>query len=74
MKFLRLVCAGLVREQIPQHDAEKHFEECGAFGKARRKTSHLVECTRLSLHTATTLRVRRSKVSTTDGPYAETKG
>jgi hypothetical protein len=74
MRFLRLICAGRMREQTPQYDAEKDFKERSELGYALRTTSQLVECSRLLPHATSTLRTRRRKVSTTDGPYAETKG
>jgi len=74
MKFLRMICAGLVREQMQQQDAKKDFAECGEFAAVIGKSGHFVGCSRLLPHAATTLRVGQDKVSTTDGPYAETKG
>ena len=74
MKFLCLICAEKVMEQMPETDAEKHFEEYREFTEAIRKSGHFVGCNRLlPPHTATTVRVREGKVSTTDGPYVETK-
>jgi hypothetical protein len=74
MKFLCLICAERVMEQMPKADAEKHFEDYREFTRAIRKSGHFVGCNRLlPPHAATTIRVRNGKVSTTDGPYAETK-
>ena len=74
MKFLCLICAEKVMEQMPEADAEKHFEEYREFTAAIRTSGHLVGCNRLlPPNAATTVRVRQGKVSTTDGPYAETK-
>ena len=48
--------------------------ECKACGEALRKNGHHIAAEALqSIHTATTVRVRNGKVSTTDGPFAETK-
>jgi hypothetical protein len=48
--------------------------ECLAHGEEMRQSGHLVAAEALqSVRTATTLRVRDGKVSTTDGPFAETK-
>jgi hypothetical protein len=74
MKFLCLICAERVMEQLPPADAEKLFEEYREFTDGIRKSGHFVGCNRLQPpHTATTVRVRNGKVSTTDGPFAETK-
>jgi hypothetical protein len=74
MKFLCLICAEKVMEQMPEADAAKHFEDYREFTTAVRKSGHFVGCNRLlPPSAATTVRVREGKVSTTDGPYAETK-
>ena len=74
MKFLCLICAEKVMEQMPEADAAKHFEEYREFTEAIRKSGHFIGCNRLlPPPAATTVRVRQGKVSTTDGPYAETK-
>lgn len=74
MKFLCLIRAANVMEQMPPADAAKHFEDYREFTTAIRKSGHFVGCNRLlPPATATTVRVRQDKVSTTDGPFAETK-
>ena len=74
MKFLCLIRAANVMEQMPQADAAKHFEDYREFTAAIRKSGHFVGCNRLlPPATATTVRVRQGKASTTDGPYVETK-
>jgi hypothetical protein len=74
MRFLCLICAETVMEQMTPADAERHFEEYREFTAAIRKSGHFVDCNRLlPPHAATTIRVRKGKVSITDGPYAETK-
>jgi hypothetical protein len=74
MKFLCLICAEKVMEQMPKADADKHFEDYREFTAAIRQSGHFIGCNRLlPPHAATTVRVRQGKVSTTDGPYAETK-
>lgn len=74
MKYLCLICAETVMEQMPEADAEKHYEEYREFTDAIRKSGQLVAANRLlPPAAATTVRVRNGKVSTTDGPYAETK-
>ena len=74
MQFLCLICAEKMMEQMPEADAEKHLEEYREFTEAIRRSGHFIGCNRLAPPgDATTLRVRQGKVSTTDGPYAETK-
>jgi hypothetical protein len=74
MKFLCLICAEKVMEQMTEADAARHFEEYREFTAAIRKSGHFVGCNRLlPPAAATTVRVRQDRISTTDGPYAETK-
>jgi hypothetical protein len=74
MKFLCLICAERTMEQLPKADAEKHFEDYTEFTEAIRKSGHFVGCNRLlPPRAAITIRVRQGKLSTTDGPYVETK-
>ena len=74
MKFLCLICAEKVMEQMPEADAARHFEEYREFTAAIRKSGHFVGCNRLlPPDAATTVRVRQGRISTTDGPYVETK-
>ena len=74
MKFLCLIRAEKVMEQMPEAAAAKHFADYRDFTAAIRQSGQFVGCNRLlPPGTATTVRVREGKVSTTDGPYAETK-
>lgn len=74
MKYLCLICAETVMEQMPEADAEKHYEEYFEFTKDIRRSGHFIGGNRLEPpQAATTVRVRDGKVSTTDGPYIETK-
>ena len=74
MKFLCLICAERTMEQLPKADAEKHFAEYTVFTDAIRKSGHFVGCNRLlPPRDAVTIRVRQGKISSTDGPYVETK-
>jgi hypothetical protein len=74
MTFLCLICAEAVMEQMPNADADKHFQEYAEFTESIKASGHFVGATRLKPpHTATTVRVRDGKVSTTDGPFAESK-
>jgi hypothetical protein len=48
--------------------------ECWAFSQSINKSGQKLAAEALHpVHTATTVRVRNGKVSTTDGPFAETK-
>ena len=74
MKYLCLICAEKVMEQMPEADAEKHYREYEAFMEEIRNSGHYLGCNRLlPPDAATTVRVRKGKVSTTDGPWVETK-
>lgn len=74
MKFLCLICADRVMEQMSESEAAKHFEDYVAFTENIRASGHYVGCNRLlPPDSATTIRVRNGKVSTTDGPWVETK-
>ena len=74
MKFLCIVCGEKVMEQMTEADAARHYGEYREFTDAIRASGHLVDCNRLlPPATATTLRVRNGLVSTTDGPFAETR-
>ena len=74
MKFLCLICADKVMEQMPEADAAKHFDEYREFTAAVRTSGHFLACNRLLPPAeAVTVRVRNGDVLTTDGPYAETK-
>ena len=68
MKYLCLVYLDEKRlDELPD-------EECVDFDTAVRKSGHCIASEALeSVQTATTVRVRSSKVSITDGPFAETK-
>lgn len=74
MKYLCLICAETVMEQMTEIDAEKHYEEYSEFTEAIRENGHFLGCNRLQPpDSAITVRVRKGKVTTTDGPFAETK-
>ena len=68
MKYLCLVYLDEKRlDELPD-------EDCVAYDTAIRKSGHCIASEALeSVQTATTVRVRNSKVSVTDGPFAETK-
>ncbi|HKA41967.1 MAG TPA: YciI family protein [Burkholderiales bacterium] len=74
MKYLCLISAETLMEQMTEAAAEKHYEEYREFTTAISKSGHLIGVNRLEPPSAAvTVRVRQGKVSTTDGPYAETK-
>jgi hypothetical protein len=74
MKFLCIICAEKVMEQMSDAEAARHYEEYREFTAAIRASGNLVDCNRLlPPASAMTLRVRNGQVSTTDGPYAETR-
>lgn len=74
MKYLCLICAEKVMEQMPQADADKHYEEYREFTSNIRTSGHFVDCNRLLPPSAAiTIRVRKGKISSTDGPFIETK-
>ncbi|QJD30280.1 YciI family protein [Methylococcus geothermalis] len=74
MKYLCLICAETVKEQMSEADAERHLEEYREFTESIRRSGHYIGCNRLlPPAAATTIRVRNGKISATDGPYAKTK-
>jgi hypothetical protein len=74
MKFLCLICAEKVMEQLSEADARKHYQEYVEFTQDIKSNGHFVSANRLKPPgTATTIRVRNGKVSATDGPFVETK-
>ena len=61
-------------ERLPPAESAKIMDEFFAYTDSIRKSGHYVGGNALQpTHTATTVRVRRGKVATTDGPFAETK-
>ena len=74
MKFLCLICAETLMEQMTEADAENHYQDYAEFTGAIRRSGHFIACNRLlPPEAAATVRVRKGKISTTDGPFAETK-
>jgi hypothetical protein len=74
MKYMCLICAEQVMEQLTPEDAAQHYEEYRAFTENIRRSGHLIDCNRLlPPETATTVRMRNGRISTTDGPFVETK-
>ncbi|SOD21067.1 YciI family protein [Nitrosomonas ureae] len=74
MKYLCLICAEKVMEQMSNADADMHYEEYREFTTDIRKSGHFVDCNRLLPPSAAiTIRIRKGKISSTDGPFIETK-
>ena len=74
MKYLCLICAETVMEQMTETAAKKHYEEYSEFTETIRESGHLLGCNRLQPpDAAITVRVRKGIVTTTDGPFVETK-
>ena len=61
-------------QKFPKEVQDQTMGEYMAFSASVKKSGQLVGSNQLqSAHTATTVRSRNGKVSTTDGPFAETK-
>lgn len=74
MKYLCLICAEKVMEQMTAADAERHYAEYERYIEDIRRSGHYLGCNRLLPPSeATTIRVRNGKVAVTDGPWVETK-
>jgi hypothetical protein len=75
MKYLCLIYDEEKRiAAMAKTDADVFHTEYGAFTEAIRQNGQYLGGNALQpVHTATTVRVRNGKMSTTDGPFAETK-
>jgi hypothetical protein len=74
MKYLCLIAAEKVMEQMTEHDAALHYEEYRQFTDDIRESGHYVGCNRLlPPDAAVTVRLRNGRALTTDGPFVETK-
>jgi hypothetical protein len=75
MKYLCLIYDDeSTRSKMTKEEAGKFMGEYGAFTEDVKKSGHYLGGNPLQpTATATTVRVRTGKISTTDGPYAETK-
>ena len=75
MKYLCLIYGDESRwATYSKEQAESELSEYMAFTDDVRKSGHMLGGDALqATSTATTVRVRNGKVSTTDGPFAETK-
>lgn len=75
---MRYICLIYENEQalatMPKEEADAVFGEYFSFTEGIKQSGHHLGGEPLQpTHTATTVRVRNGKVSTTDGPFAETK-
>src|SRR5439155_334503 len=75
MRYLCLIYDDEKKWQgLSQKEQEAGIAEYGAFTESVKKNGHWIAAERLQpVQTATTVRIRNGKLSTTDGPYAETK-
>jgi hypothetical protein len=74
MKYLCLICAETVMEQMTETEAARQFREYVAFTDDIKRNGHFISANRLlPPDAATTVRVRNGQVTVTDGPFAETK-
>jgi hypothetical protein len=75
MKYLCLIYEDEKRfTQTPKPEMDQIMSEYRAFGESIKKSGHFVAGHQLhSTDSATTIRSRNGKTSTTDGPFAETK-
>ena len=75
MKYLCLIYTSeAATTTMTKEEAGKMMAEYGSYTEAIKKSGHYVGGNALQpISTATTVRSRGGKISTTDGPYAETK-
>jgi hypothetical protein len=75
MRYLCLIYEDeTLYERMPKDELDKVFGEYFAFSDDIKRTGHHLGGEPLQpTTTATTVRVRNGKISTTDGPFAETK-
>ena len=75
MKYLCLIYDDEKKmEAMPKSESDAILGEYFAFTEGIKKSGHLLGGEALQpVQTATTVRIRNGKVSTTDGPFAETK-
>ena len=75
MKYLCLIYDNEKQfQKMPRERLEKIMSAYDAFGDSIKKSGQYVGANQLQpTHTATVVRSRNGKVSTTDGPFVETK-
>jgi hypothetical protein len=75
MKYLCLIYDNEQEwQKFPKEVQDQYMGEYGAFTESIKKSGQFVAANQLQpTHTATIVRSRNGKISTTDGPYVETK-
>jgi hypothetical protein len=75
MKYLCLIYDDEQKwAEMPKSESDAMMQEYFAFSDEAAKSGHLLAGEALQpVETATTVRVRNGRMSTTDGPFAETK-
>jgi hypothetical protein len=75
MKYLLFCCTEEKKlNAMPKSEVDALMDETLTYIEALRKSGHYIASERLQpVETATMVRVRSGKLSTTDGPFAETK-
>jgi hypothetical protein len=75
MNYLCLIYSDeTIWPKLPKAETDKMMGEYLEFTDGIRKSGHYLGGNRLQpTHAATTVRIRNGKLSTTDGPFAETK-
>ncbi len=75
MKYLCMIYSDETQwDKLPKPEQEKWMGEYFEFGESIQKSGQYIGSNRLRpTGSATTVRVRNGKVTTTDGPFAETK-
>lgn len=75
MKYLCLIYSDeTMWPKLPAAETDTMMSEYTEFTRSIAQSGHLLGGNRLEpTHTATTIRIRNGKLSTTNGPFAETK-
>lgn len=75
MKYLVLIYDDeQLLDALPESEAEQMMKECLACSDELRQTGHLLDSKVLGpAATATSLRLRNGRLTTTDGPFADTR-
>ena len=75
MKYLCLIYIEEKKlEAVAKNEMDALMEETSAYNEMLQQSGHLISTAGLQpVQTATTLRMRKGKLSITDGPFAETK-
>jgi hypothetical protein len=75
MKYLCLIYSDeTIWPRLPKTESDQMMSEYLAFTASIKDSGHYLAGNRLQpTHSATSIRLRNGKLSTTDGPFAETK-